>query len=211
MALKDQYFKHDYNASEDDKIVIMTDEMGMEGYGIFYFLLERLAKAGGTLPKKMIRILAGKMKIGEDKLNKIITEYGLFVMEGEFFSSVRLREDIGERQLTLDLNSKGGKKSAEVRITKLKNTLEERRKKFGDDCSAYVPKYGKEMVRKFYEYWTETTKGGTKMRWETMKAFELSKRFARWKTNEENFNNNAVSTDGKAAVARNPGEGYNPA
>ena len=34
------YFSHDYNAHNDVKILFMRQQLGMEGYGIYWFLIE---------------------------------------------------------------------------------------------------------------------------------------------------------------------------
>ena len=49
---KSYYFSHDYTASEDVKILYLRQELGMEGYGIYWFIVERLAVAGGRLQLK---------------------------------------------------------------------------------------------------------------------------------------------------------------
>lgn len=46
---------------------------------------------------------------------------------------------------------------------------EKRKKKFGQDLVPYVATYGKDMIRKFYDYWSETNKSKTRMRCETEK------------------------------------------
>ena len=50
------YFSHDYNARNDTKILYMRQELGMEGYGIYWYLIEALADSGGILPLKMQQI-----------------------------------------------------------------------------------------------------------------------------------------------------------
>lgn len=65
--------------------------------------------------------------------------------------------------------------------------------------------------KKFYNYWTEKNKSGTKQRWELEKTFEVGKRFGTWQQNAAKFNsqnygknqrNNQgsgrVSTEGRA-------------
>lgn len=42
--------------------------------------------------------------------------------------------------------------------------------------------------KKFYNYWTEKNKSGTKERWELEKTFEVEKRFATWRVNAQKFN-----------------------
>ncbi len=68
-------------------------------------------------------------------------------------------------------------------------TLEERRQEFYDSLIPYVEKYGREMVRDFYNYWSEVSDGGNKMAWEKAKTrkgtFNLSGRLATWKRHQD--------------------------
>ncbi len=43
--------------------------------------------------------------------------------------------------------------------------------------------YTKNMLQDFFLYWSELNKSQTKMRWESEKTWELSKRLARWHKN----------------------------
>ena len=49
----------------------------------------------------------------------------------------------------------------------------------------YVGRYPKEMIRAFFDYWSELNKSGTKMRYELEKTWELSKRLATWASREK--------------------------
>lgn len=63
-------------------------------------------------------------------------------------------------------------------------SLENRRSKFYNSLVPYVGKYPKEMIRDFYDYWSETDRGvKPKMRFEKQTSWELSKRLARWERN----------------------------
>jgi hypothetical protein len=84
------YFSHDYNAHNDIKILYMRQELGMEGYGIYWFLIESLADAGGILPLKIIPVLAKQMDSTETKVKAIITGYDLFDVKDSHFFSQRL-------------------------------------------------------------------------------------------------------------------------
>ncbi len=48
----------------------------------------------------------------------------------------------------------------------------------------YVGKYPKEMIRAFFDYWSELNKSGTKMRYELEKTWELPRRLATWANRE---------------------------
>lgn len=65
--------------------------------------------------------------------------------------------------------------------------------------------------KKFYNYWTEKNKSGTKQRWELERTFDVDRRLATWLRNAEQFNsqkygknqrnhqgNGHVSTEGRA-------------
>ena len=63
---------------------------------------------------------------------------------------------------------------APVVATTTTDDMELRKEKFYQSLVPYVAKYGKDMVRAFYDYWTEKTYGGRKMRFEKQQAFEIS-------------------------------------
>ena len=60
-----------------------------------------------------------------------------------------------------------------------------RRQKFYDSLIPCVERYGKEMIRAFYDYWSELNKSQTKMRFETEKTWELPRRLATWSNREK--------------------------
>lgn len=64
---------------------------------------------------------------------------------------------------------------------------EKRRQKFYNSLVPCVQQYGKQMVREFYDYWSELNRSGTKMRFEMERTWELSRRLATWAANEEKF------------------------
>ena len=48
----------------------------------------------------------------------------------------------------------------------------------------FVGQYPKEMIRAFFDYWSELNKSGTKMRYELEKTWELPRRLAAWANRE---------------------------
>lgn len=76
------------------------------------------------------------------------------------------------------------------------HTLEERKKKFYESLIPFIEKYKPEMIRKFYDHWSESSEKGKKMRWEKQPVFDISKRLATWKSNEINFSpKNTIVTE----------------
>lgn len=78
-------------------------------------------------------------------------------------------------------------------------TLEERQQEFYDEVAQYVGKYDREMLRAFYDYWSEPTqnKKNPKMRKDTERTWATGGRLATWyrrqnetqNTNNQQFNN----------------------
>ena len=68
-------------------------------------------------------------------------------------------------------------------------SIEERKHQFGLELVPFVEKYGQQMIRDFFNYWTEYNEGGRKMKWEITKAkggtFNIAGRLATWKRNED--------------------------
>lgn len=63
--------------------------------------------------------------------------------------------------------------------------LKDRKLAFGMQLKPFSVTYPRPMLVEFYNYWTETKEGGRKMRFEKEKTFEIAKRLARWKRNDD--------------------------
>ena len=82
-------------------------------------------------------------------------------------------------------------------------SIEERAKDFMQlVADSGLEKYGAEMCRDFFDYWTEHNPNGKKMRFEMQKIFDVKKRLATWNKNnfkkqnyERNDFNNPTSPD----------------
>lgn len=57
---------------------------------------------------------------------------------------------------------------------------EKRMTKFYQDLVPYVDTYGKDMIRQFYDYWSETNKSQSRMRFEQQTTWNLNLRLQRW-------------------------------
>lgn len=68
------------------------------------------------------------------------------------------------------------------------NNIEERKLKFAHTLQPYVDVYGRELLKEFYEYWTEPNKSNTKFRSELEKTWSLERRLQTWAKNDTKFN-----------------------
>ena len=75
-----------------------------------------------------------------------------------------------------------------------KKSIQEREKDFYDALVPFVPSYGADMIRSFFDYWSEKNKTQTMMNFEYKKTFEISKRLATWKRNQNSSNPKANFT-----------------
>lgn len=99
MAKKDAYyFSHDSNAQDDPKCMLLIDQLGMEGYGIFWALIERLRnEKDHKLPLVLLNAFAKRWYTSKEKVESVVKNYGLFCVENEHFFSERLRYSMNEK------------------------------------------------------------------------------------------------------------------
>ena len=65
--------------------------------------------------------------------------------------------------------------------------MAERQLNFRNEVFSFSYVYHETMLQKFYDYWSEKTRVGYKMKMETQKTWETQKRLATWSKN--NFDN----------------------
>ena len=94
MAKETFWFKHDYDAADDDKTMLLIEQLGLEGYGIYWILIEKLrGRDGYKMPFSVIPSLARRYMTTPEKMKTVIMQYGLFEYDDEgFFYSVSLIE-----------------------------------------------------------------------------------------------------------------------
>jgi uncharacterized protein YdaU (DUF1376 family) len=107
MKSNSYYFSHDYNAANDVKVLFLRQQLGMEGYGIYWYLVEALALSGGILPMNITPVLAMQMQVTEAKVDCVIRQFNLFVIDNETFFSMRLAEHLKLRKTLSDKGKEG--------------------------------------------------------------------------------------------------------
>lgn len=92
MAKDAFYFSHDSNAKDDPKCVMLIEQLGMEGYGIFWVLIETLREQPEyKYPLALLPALARRFNTTHDKMRVVVCNYGLFtIVENEIFYSESL-------------------------------------------------------------------------------------------------------------------------
>lgn len=104
------YFSHDYNASQDPKILNMLSIMKWEGYGLFWLVVEKLAEAGGKLKFSDLKGIAFSSQVDIQKIKSLILDFELFESNENFFWSNRLISHFEEREKISKVRRKAGRK-----------------------------------------------------------------------------------------------------
>ena len=110
MAQAAYWFKHDTNAKDDYKCMLLIDQLGLEGYGIFWILIETLREQDGyRYPIAMLPILAKRYGTSGEKMKAVVTGYKLFeVFEDDTFSSPALIRRMDDYDVLVESRRKGG-------------------------------------------------------------------------------------------------------
>lgn len=94
------YFPHDSNAKDDPKCVLLIEQLGMEGYGIYWMLIETLREQPDyTYPVANIPALGRRYNTTAEKVKTVVCNYGLFTVKDDkiFFS-----DSLNRRMLVLE-------------------------------------------------------------------------------------------------------------
>ena len=132
------YFPHDSNARNDQRLMKVRMEYGMEGYGIYFGLIEILREqAEYTLLFDDLESISFDLRVDLEKVEDIVSNYNLFVIEGmSMFYSKSLKRRMEKLDLIKEKRSEAGriggksKASAKAKVKHLeakrvdKNTLD---------------------------------------------------------------------------------------
>lgn len=111
------YFSHDSNAKDDPKCSMLIEQLGLEGYGIYWVLVEVLRdQPGYRYPLSMLPIIARKYNTTAEKVRVVIGNYGLFVVtDDDFFLSESLCRRMDAWEETKEAKRIAGRKSGAAR------------------------------------------------------------------------------------------------
>lgn len=131
-----QWFKMDFDAYADPKVVRLRVRHGWEGFGLYVFLIGRMGQEGGyTISLNHIPEMAMLSGTDPDKMQAVVTdciEAELFESDGESFWANRLVNDMQEYDKKLQVRSAAGKASGKSRREKA------RQKRDANKCSTDV-------------------------------------------------------------------------
>lgn len=135
------YFSHDANAKDDFKIMLLIEELGLEGYGIFWILIETLREQQNyKYPMKLLNVLARKYNTTLAKVETVVRNYHLFEIEDEcFFFSLSLNRRMEVMHKAIEQRKIAGKISAMKRKKKQEEQLKQLEMNLSDKDSSERP------------------------------------------------------------------------
>jgi len=142
------YFSHDYNARSDPKIKKLLLKYGMQGYGIFWSIVEDLYTNTNVLPTQY-DVIAFDLRCDEATVKSIINDFGLFEINGETFGSASVKRRLSER----DEKSRKARESVLRRWNKNKNDTNVSQ----NDTNVLPTQYECNTIKERKEYNKETT------------------------------------------------------
>lgn len=110
------------------------------------------------------------------------------------YKDTNVSMDTKEKEISLTRDKE--KEVATVVATRTKEDIDTRKRRFYEELIPYVEVYGKEMVRDFYEKWTEETPGRLKFKKELEKTWNTSLRLKTWA--KRDLNKRAYGNSSKA-------------
>jgi hypothetical protein len=140
----------------------------MEGYGIYWFLIERLAESGGKIPLDLIPILSMQMQSTDVKVKGVITQFDLFTIESGEFWSERLQEHLGLREKLSQSGKNGainrwanreaiGEGNAKKSKEKERKVKEIKEKKVNKGKEIVFP-FDSDVFKKYWSLWLDFKK-----------------------------------------------------
>ena len=88
------YFKHDSNARNDEKLLELRRRFGMEGYGIYWAIIEKMREATDYRLNRDYNSISWDLRCKESTVKAIVEDYNLFQIDESTFSSKRLTDDM---------------------------------------------------------------------------------------------------------------------
>jgi len=90
------YFSHDYNARNDEKIKRLIRKHGMQGYGVFWSIVEDLYNNANALRMDYDGI-AYDLRSDSELVASVVNDFDLFIFNGDYFGSNSVQERLEQR------------------------------------------------------------------------------------------------------------------
>jgi hypothetical protein len=118
MAKEAYYFSHDSNARNDDKVISLRMKFGMEGYGVYFAILERMRDIEDYIHVKDYNIIAFDLRVSNTLIKSVVEDFGLFEFtdDGKRFYSVSFLSRMKRKDVVSEKRREAGHKGGRQRV-----------------------------------------------------------------------------------------------
>lgn len=117
------------------------------------------------------------------------------VKESKVNKKEKLSKDSKKKVGNVKLGIEAKKAEQVNKLAAAKAATKKRKEEFYKSLIPYVERYGPEMIRSFFDYWSEMTKSETKMKFELNETWEVAKRLATWNRNNLKDEQKRINSD----------------
>lgn len=150
------YFSHDYNVRTDEKIKGLIRKHGMEGYGVYWSIIEDLYNNANAL-RTDYEGIAYDLRVHINIVESVIKDFELFQINEDYFGSISISKRLDKRLEKSEKARESAKKRWEKDANAMRphsdsNAIKERkgkeRKEYNIDFDLLLEYYNKTYGRK---------------------------------------------------------------
>lgn len=136
------YFSHDSNARNDEKLVRLRMKQGAAGYGVYFMILERLREEADYMSAKDYNMIAFDLRVDAAIVKSVVEDFGLFTFtdDGKCFYSESFTRRMDIKDTLRRQRSEGGKIGMKNRWKKEQGKQDKEVKSQPKTASAPTPK-----------------------------------------------------------------------
>lgn len=136
------YFSHDSNARNDEKLVRLRMKQGAAGYGVYFMILERLREEADYMSAKDYNMIAFDLRVDAAIVKSVVEDFGLFTFtdDGKCFYSESFTRRMDIKDTLRRQRSEGGKIGMKNRWKKEQGKQDKEVKPQPKTASAPTPK-----------------------------------------------------------------------
>lgn len=216
-----EYINHKISNRSEYVFRKLIERKGAAAYGVYWYILEELYESGGKMLFEEIETISKVLCVRKDFVVSVIKSFSLFQYDSESFWSDEVIEQIEKRQKIKDKRKEAANKrwvsekniivpekekevesSPIVKPTRVnkEQEMKSREREFYNVLVPFVNTYGREMIREFFDYWSEPNKSHSKMRFEQERTWDLTRRLQTWEKRSRNgFGKHNSGPDKQAA------------
>lgn len=196
-----EYINHKISNRSEYVFRKLIERKGAAAYGVYWYIIEELYESGGKMLFKEIEPISKALCVRKDFVASVIKSFSLFQYDSESFWSDEVIEQIEKRQKLKNKRKEAANKrwvsekniivpekekevesSPIVKPTRVnkEEEMKSREREFYNVLIPFVKTYGREMIREFFDYWSEPNKSHSKMRFELERTWDLTRRLQTW-------------------------------